>query len=116
MKHEEIIQKLTTYLDEKGATDIKVLDISKLSTEIDTFIIATADNERLAKAICDSVSEKSEKELGLVVRSTEGLTNATWILIDFGEIVIHVFTPKTRAIYDLEGLWERERILTMMEQ
>lgn len=71
----------------------------------DFFVIATGRNPRQTKAIFDDVSGTLKKERGLLPRSTAGLAEATWILADYLDVVLHLFTPETRSYYQLEDLW-----------
>ena len=71
----------------------------------DFFVIATGRNARQTKAIYDEVSGVLKKEHGLLPRSTAGVTEATWVLADYLDVVLHLFTQETRAFYRLEDLW-----------
>ena len=104
MTAKEIASKAFMYLDEKKAMDIKVIDISKISVIADYFIITGGSNERQVKAIADNVEEKLGKE-GVVPRSVEGYQNARWILMDYGDVIIHIFNEEDRLFYDLEKIW-----------
>ena len=89
---------------EKKATDILVLDISKVASFTDFFIICTGANQRQVHAIADSVEEKL-RSAGQRPNHTEGYSNAEWILLDYGDFIVHVFNSTTRRFYDLERLW-----------
>jgi ribosome-associated protein len=71
----------------------------------DFFVLATGKNPRQTKAVIDEVSWELKRAEGLVPRSTAGLPEATWIVADYLDVVVHVFTPETRAFYRLEDLW-----------
>ena len=90
--------------DGKKGEDIVVLAIKKLSSITDYFVIVTARNERQLKAIREELCEKMT-ELGAHLFGIEGDASSQWILIDFGDVVVHLFTSETRALYDLEMLW-----------
>jgi len=90
--------------DGKKGEDIVVLEIKKLSSITDYFVIVTARNERQLKAIREELCDKMA-ELGAHLFSIEGDASSQWILIDFGDVVVHLFTSETRALYDLEMLW-----------
>lgn len=104
MDSKELARKAFLYLDEKKAIDIKVIDISKISVIADYFIITGGSNERQVKAIADNVEEKLGKE-GVVAKSIEGYHNANWILMDYGDVIIHIFNQEDRLFYDLERIW-----------
>lgn len=104
MDSKELARKAFLYLDEKKAIDIKVIDISKISVIADYFIITGGSNERQVKAIADNVEEKLGKE-GVIAKSIEGYHNANWILMDYGDVIIHIFNQEDRLFYDLERIW-----------
>ena len=91
-------------LDDKKAEDIKVIDISKVSVIADYFIIAGGSNSSQIQALADSVEEKLTRA-GMPVKQTEGYETANWILLDFGDIIVHIFDKENRLLYDLERIW-----------
>ena len=95
----ELINKFKEVLEEKQAENIKILDIGKISSLGDYFIIATAKNESHIDALTDYLIE--------VTRPTriEGFKKDGWVLLDFGNIIIHVFSKESREFYNLERLW-----------
>ena len=93
-----------TALEDIKARDISVLDVRKLTSLYDTLIIATADSARQAKALAQHVREKL-KEAGAPIIGVEGEDAGEWVLIDAGDIVVHVMQPTVRAYYNLEELW-----------
>ena len=90
---------------DKKANQIKILDISKISTIADYFVITNGDNVNQVQAIVDSVEEALGK-LGHQPRAIEGYRNAGWILMDYGDIIINVFSKEDRLFYDLERIWK----------
>jgi ribosome-associated protein len=90
-------------LDKKGS-NVTVLDLRAGSAFTDFFVIATANNVRQAQAIADAVQEALGKK-GVKPALIEGYSRGEWILIDYFDFIVHVFTPATRAFYDLERLW-----------
>lgn len=91
-------------LDDKMATDIRVLDISNVSSVADYFIIANGNNPNQVRAMADSVEEELFK-IGVKIDHTEGMNTKKWILLDFGNIVVHIFDKEHRQFYDLERVW-----------
>lgn len=90
--------------EDKKAKDVLALDISALSSIADFFVVCSASNSVQAKAIADNIEEKlSEKGLNLLHK--EGYQNANWILLDYGDVVAHVFQEDDRWFYNLEQLW-----------
>ena len=98
-------------LEEKKAIDIKIIDISHISTLADYFIIASGSNRSQVQAMADAVDEALDK-MGVHARSTEGYQNANWILLDYGDIVVHLFDEETRLFYDLERIWRDGRVIS----
>jgi ribosome-associated protein len=103
---EEKTHLCATAADSKKAADIVVLDIQPLSSVADHFLICSGTSDRQVKAIADAIEEELAKQ-GEKPRAIEGYQEATWILIDCIDLVIHVFDEDTRHFYDLERLWGR---------
>lgn len=91
-------------LEDVKAQDIEVIDTSALSMLFDRMIIASAQSTRQTKALADNV-EKKLKERGEEALSVEGQQSGEWILVDFGEVLVHIMQPAVRAYYNLEELW-----------
>lgn len=91
-------------LDEKKGEDIKIIRIAEISVLADYFLIAHGNNTPQLQAMMDNVEEKMYKA-GFPVKRIEGNRNSTWILMDFGDIVVHVFDREDRLFYDLERIW-----------
>ena len=91
-------------LEEKKANDISIIDIEKISTLADYFIIASGTNKNQVQAMSDEVDEKLGRE-GFEPKDKEGYNGANWILLDYGDIVIHLFDEENRLFYDLERIW-----------
>jgi ribosome-associated protein len=90
---------------DKKATDLDVLAVAKLTSIADYFILCSAGNERQAQAIGDSVVERLKQEMGVKALVVEGMTPGRWILLDFGDFIVHIFTEDMRRFYGLERLW-----------
>lgn len=104
------VHDFTTLLDEKLCNDIVALDMTTVSSLYDVFIIASVDSIRQANAMVGYIEEMSEKK-GYALQHINGLNQSEWILMDYGSIIIHLFTPKARNLYNLERLWgDCERI------
>ena len=100
MESEALAKKIMTILEEKKATDILALDISEISTLADYFVLASAENVRQLDALEDAVEEDVRLEV-----NKEGESSSGWILMDYRDIVVHLFTKEQRAFYDLEKIW-----------
>jgi ribosome-associated protein len=101
---EELARRLAGIADAKQGTDIAVLDMRELVGYTDYLVLATARNERLAKAIADEARLQMKAE-GLLPARAEGERESRWILLDYLDAVLHVFVPETRELYRLEQLW-----------
>ncbi|HLZ69812.1 MAG TPA: ribosome silencing factor [Dehalococcoidia bacterium] len=99
-------QNLVDILSDRQAEDIVQLDISKVSTFADYFVIATANNVRQLNALIDTL-EREMKPRGVDLGPREGEPDSGWVLLDFGPVIVHLFSPEQRAFYNLEGLWSR---------
>lgn len=91
-------------LEDKKAEDIRVIDISGVSVLADYFIIANGSNRNQIQALSDAV-EESLGRAGYPVKQIEGYDNANWVLLDFGDIILHIFDNENRLFYDLERIW-----------
>lgn len=104
MTNNETAKKIVKILDEKKAEDIKLIRISELTVIADYFIIANGTSNTHVRALAEEVEELLAQE-GILPRSIEGKSTG-WILLDYGDIVVHVFTPADRDYYSLERLWK----------
>ena len=101
----EQARRIAALARDKLARDVVILDMRPVCTYTDYFVIATGQNPRQTKAIYDEVHARLKKEDGLVPKSVTGVPEATWILADYVDVVLHVFTPDARDYYRLEELW-----------
>ena len=101
----EIAYEVTKALDAKKGQNIKLLKIDRVSSLADYFLICTASSSTHVKTLCDAVEEAMDNA-GEPMLSREGHRSGTWVLMDFGCVVVHVFTQETRAFYNLERLWQ----------
>ncbi len=112
------LAKVAAYAaDDKKATDIVLLDLSSKTDVCDYFLICTGANPRQVDAIVDEVREKVSANCGLSPLSCEGREGLSWVLVDYGSVVVHVFKPETRDFYRLEALWgDAPRVELGLEQ
>ena len=101
-------------LDDRKGEDIRVIDISQISTLADYFIIAAGTNINQVQALADNVQEKLGRA-GYNTKNVEGYDSANWILLDFGDIIVHVFDSENRLFYDLERIWRDGKIIDAAE-
>lgn len=98
-------------LDEKKAEDILLLDLIDVCSFTDYFVICTGRSERTVKALSDEIKLKVKNEYAIHALGVEGEASSGWILIDYGDVVLHVFSPTLRAFYQLEELWSEGKVL-----
>lgn len=89
---------------DRKASDLMVLDMRAVSSITDYFLICSAGSNRQVQAIADAIDEQLSKQ-GVSSLGVEGYKDARWILMDYGDVIVHVFSLETREFYDLEGLW-----------
>ncbi len=95
-------------LEDKKGIDIKIIDIGSVSVLADYFLIANGTNESQVRAMVDSVEEELAKA-GYPLKQVEGYGTGKWVLLDFGDIIVHVFDKENRLFYDLERIWRDGR-------
>ncbi|QQS32758.1 MAG: ribosome silencing factor [Acidobacteriota bacterium] len=90
---------------DKKATDVVVLDLRGIASFTEFFVIASGNNQRQVQAIADEINEKLKKELQVRVIRVEGYNSAEWVLLDYGDFIVHLFNGESREHYDLARLW-----------
>ena len=105
MTPKEIAIAAVKALDSKKGTDIKVMEVTELTSLADYFVICTGGSNTQINALCDAVEEALEKEGGEKPLHREGHRGGIWVLLDYGCVVIHVFNDEAREFYSLERLW-----------
>ncbi len=100
-----LASRIAAYAADKKALDVVELDVRAVLDYTDFFVICAGNTDRQTKAIHDAIHQGLKKEHGILPRRVEGLSEARWILMDYLDVVVHVFTPETRAFYALERLW-----------
>lgn len=109
-KQKEMAKIAYNALDEKKGEDIKVIDISGISVMSDYFVIASGGSITQINALAENVEEKLHKA-GYSMQRREGNQSSTWILLDFGDVVIHIFDREDRLFYDLERIWSDGKLI-----
>ena len=101
-------------LEEKKAENIKLINIEKVSVIADYFLIASGTNRAQMQALSENVEEQMEKK-GFQIKQKEGYQSASWILLDYGDIIIHLFDREMRLFYDLERIWRDGESITLSD-
>ncbi len=114
MDNKELVKLIYNAIEDRKGENIRVLDISGVSVMADYFIIASGNNKNQVQAIADNVNEAMlEKKVEL--KQTEGYNTAGWILMDYGDIIVHVFSKEERLFYDLERIWRDGKTIEIEE-
>ena len=102
-------------LEEKKGEDIKIIDINGVSVIADYFVLASASNLNQLQALVDSVEEELFKS-GYECKQKEGNMTSTWMLMDYGDVIVHVFSKEDRLFYDLERIWRDGKVLESADE
>lgn len=114
MNSAELCKIAVAALEDRKAEDVKVIDIQNVSPIADYFIIANGTNQNQIQAMRDAADEALYKA-GLKVKQIEGNQSSTWILMDYGDIIIHIFSKEDRLFYDLERIWRDGKLVNVNE-
>jgi ribosome-associated protein len=102
----EQARRIAALVHDKLGRDVVILDMKPVCAYTDYFVVVTGGNPRQTKGIWDEVHEKMKHEHGLLPRAVDGEQESTWIVADYSDVVLHVFTPEAREYYRLEDLWD----------
>lgn len=109
-KAKEMLKIAVDAIKDKKGEELRIIDISGISVIADYFIIATGNNVNQVQALADNVEEKLAKA-GFTTDRIEGFQTASWILMDYGDIIVHIFSQEDRIFYDLERIWRDGRMI-----
>lgn len=110
----EMTKLAIAVLEDKKAEDIRIIDITEVSVLADYFIIASGSNTSQIQALTDSVEEKLGRA-GYHMKQVEGYDSANWVLMDFGDIIVHIFDKENRLFYNLERIWRDGKAVELSE-
>lgn len=111
MNNKEIAEKAVQVLDNKKALDVVVIDIAEKSSFADYLVIASGGSERQVGTLAEEIEDQFEKE-GITLKGIEGKKNSGWILMDFGDVIINIFSAEQRDRYNIEKVWSDCSIVT----
>lgn len=114
MDSKKLVKTVYDALEDKKGINITIIDISKISILADYFIIAGGNNENQVKAMADNVLDEFAKEK-ISPKHIEGYNNANWILMDFSDVIVHIFNEDDRLFYDLERIWRDGKVIDINE-
>lgn len=109
-KSQEMVSLAIRALEDKKGNDIQVIDIHEVSVIADYFIIASGSNTNQVQTLSDNVDETLGRA-GYELRQTEGYSSAAWILMDYNDIIVHIFSEEDRSFYDLERIWRDGKLI-----
>lgn len=115
MTTKELTKTALNALLDRKASDIVLLRVTQQTTLADYYVICTGTSNTQLRAIADAVDESMSKQYGLEPKSIEGYRSASWILLDYGSVIVHAFKNDTRQFYDLERLWSDSEKLNVQE-
>jgi ribosome-associated protein len=110
-----IARAAVTAAADKKAENIVLLDLRGLSSVADYFVVCSGNSERQLRAIADGVDEGLQKQLSMSPRHIEGVGGGGWVLVDYGDVIVHIFSPSLRSYYNLESLWAKAPVLLRMQ-
>ncbi|MBR3833590.1 MAG: ribosome silencing factor [Lachnospiraceae bacterium] len=112
MESKELVKVAYNALDDKKGHDIRIIDIKDITSMGDYFIIADGSNRNQVQALCDNVEEFMHKA-GAKLKNREGYANGGWILLDYYDIIVHIFVEEERSFYDLEHVWRDGNLISV---
>jgi len=111
----ELAHAIVDILEEKKGENILLLDIHEAAVFTDYFVIATGTSDRMLDALAKAVSDDLRKKHRMKTKNPEGQARDGWLLVDYGDVVIHLFSPDQRAYYGLENLWSEGKVLIRLQ-
>ena len=111
---QELARTIVNMLEERKAEDILLLDVQKVTILADYFVICSANSERQIRALSGDLSRQLKAEVGRPLH-TEGQPDGGWVLMDYGDVIVHIFAPKVREMYDLEGFWSEAQTIVRIQ-
>ena len=110
----QLARAVVDIASDKKASDVILLDIRDVTTIADYFVICSGNNRRQIQAISDAIEDQITEQ-GVSVLHREGIADAGWILLDFGDVIVHIFGPKEREYYRLESLWSEAKTIVYLQ-
>ncbi|MBC7250145.1 MAG: ribosome silencing factor [Anaerolineae bacterium] len=111
----ELAHKAVDIIVEKKGLDILLLDITPVSLLADYFILASGDSERQIKAIIEEIETQVKHDLRAIPLHVDGEPDSGWVILDYGGVIIHIFSPEVRAYYRLEEMWNEARVVVKLQ-
>tara|TARA_Y100000996_G_scaffold140966_1_gene107806 strand:- start:366 stop:740 length:375 start_codon:yes stop_codon:yes gene_type:complete len=115
MDNKKLINKITDLILDKHGSEIKIINVSKLTSLTDYFIICSSDSNPKTKALINHIVDNIKNEFDLKPLNSEGIENLNWVLLDYINIVVNIFSPEKRNYYNIEKLWGDAEITVIKE-
>jgi ribosome-associated protein len=113
---DEAVKLAVRSASDKKASELRVLDLRDVASFTEYFVVASGANQRQVQAIADAIDEHLKSQLGMRVTRIEGYQSAEWVLMDYGDFVVHIFDKNAREFYDLERLWRDARRVMLPDE
>jgi ribosome-associated protein len=110
----DLAHSVVTTLEEKKGEDILLLDIQHISSFADYFVLCNGTSDRMLESLADAILESVKKQYSMTA-AVEGEPQDGWLVVDLGDVVVHLFSPDQRDYYDLERLWDRGKVLLRLQ-
>ncbi len=110
----DLARSVVSTLEDKKGEDILLLDIQNISSFADYFVLCNGTSDRMLESLADAILETAKKEHG-VKAAVEGEPVDGWLVVDLGDVVVHLFSPEQRDYYDLERLWDQAKVLLRLQ-
>lgn len=105
MNHRALAEKLYEIIEKKKTEELQILDVHEITSITDVFMIVTVANTRMTKALADEIEFKMETQHNITVQQKEGYDSATWILLDYDHVIVHILHTEAAEFYSLDRLW-----------
>ena len=105
MENRELALKMAEILDQKGALDIQILEVTHLTSITDYFLVASGRNVQSVRSLSEDLEDKLAEE-NILPRRREGMHESRWIVLDYATVIVHIFHPEERQFYNIERLWQ----------
>ena len=115
MESIDLARLIVDLITDKKGENIVLMDLREVSLIADYFVIGSANNERLLNAIVEHLREEIKNQTGAYPLRIEGRGDSGWVLMDYSDVVVHIFAPEVRSYYDLEGLWADANVLVKVQ-
>jgi len=110
----ELARSVVTTLEDKKGEDILLMDIQNIASFADYFVVCNGTSDRMLQSLADAVLEETKAKFG-IISMIEGEPIDGWLVVDLGDVVVHLFSPDQRDYYDLEKLWDRGKVLLRLQ-